>query len=61
MVASRTKRKPLAAREFASDAERLRAEILDLVEVYAKSAHGEQPFIAGQSPIHVSGKVYGAS
>lgn len=61
MVASRTKRKPLAAREFASDAEKLRGEILDLVEEYAKSAHGEQPFVAGQSPIHVSGKVYGPS
>jgi CDP-6-deoxy-D-xylo-4-hexulose-3-dehydrase len=61
MVASRIKRKPLAAREFASDAEKLRGEILDLVEEYAKSAHGEQPFVAGKSPIHVSGKVYGAS
>lgn len=61
MVASRTKRKPLAAREFASDAEKLREHILELVGEYARSAHGEQQFVAGQSPIHVSGKVYGAS
>lgn len=61
MVASKTKRKSLAAREFASDAEKIRGEILDLVEEYARSAHGEQQFVAGKSPIHVSGKVYGAS
>lgn len=61
MGASRTKRKPLAARKFDSDAEKLRGEILDLVEQYARSAHGEQPFVAGESPIHVSGKVYGAN
>jgi CDP-6-deoxy-D-xylo-4-hexulose-3-dehydrase len=54
------KRKPQAAREFTADTEELRGRILEMVEEYARLAHGDRPFVAGQSPIHVSGKVYGA-
>ena len=51
---------PPAAREFTGESEHLRAHILELVEEYARLAHGERPFIPGQSDIPVSGKVYGA-
>ncbi|MET0498376.1 MAG: lipopolysaccharide biosynthesis protein RfbH [Steroidobacteraceae bacterium] len=49
---------PLAAREFTTETEVLRTKILDMVEEYARIAHGERPFVAGQS-IAVSGKFYG--
>lgn len=38
----------------------LREEILSLVATYAQVAHGSRPFVAGQSTVPVSGKVYGA-
>ncbi len=40
--------------------EQLRQRILGLVEDYFRQAHTGQPFIPGQTPIPVSGKVYGA-
>jgi CDP-6-deoxy-D-xylo-4-hexulose-3-dehydrase len=43
------------------DAETLRATILSLVGRYAELAHAPKPFIAGESPVPVSGKVYGAA
>lgn len=55
-----TKRKPVAAREFSSDTEGLREEILRRVDEYARIAHGEHPFEAGRTLVAVSGKVYGA-
>ena len=51
---------PPAATAFTPESEILRARILELVEEFAESAHGEKPFTAGQSHIPVSGKVYGA-
>lgn len=57
---NRAQSKPPAAREFTGESEHLRAHILELVEEYARLAHGERPFIPGQSDIPVSGKVYGA-
>ena len=39
----------------------MRTLILDLVGHYARTAHAPRPFIAGQSPVPVSGKVYGDS
>ena len=49
-----------AARQFPAESEELRARILDLVEEYARVAHGQKPFVRGTSPVPVSGKVYGA-
>lgn len=43
-----------------SEAE-LRALILDLTGDYARRFHEPKPFVAGESPVPVSGKVYGAS
>lgn len=43
-----------------SEAE-LRALILDLTGEYARRFHEPKPFVAGESPVPVSGKVYGAS
>lgn len=37
----------------------LRALILDLTGEYARRFHAPKPFVAGESPIPVSGKVYG--
>lgn len=42
-----------------SDAGRIRNQIMDLVAEYHRVAHTQKPFIAGQSPVPVSGKVYG--
>lgn len=39
----------------------LRQLILDLTGEYAKRHHATAPFVPGQSPVPVSGKVYGAS
>ena len=39
----------------------MRAQILELTERYAKLAHAPKPFVAGRSPVPVSGRVYGAS
>ena len=41
--------------------EQLRQQILDLVGRYAEVAHAPKAFVAGQSAVAVSGKVYGAS
>lgn len=41
--------------------EQLRAQILALTARYAELAHAPKPFVAGQSPVPVSGRVYGAS
>jgi len=40
-----------------TDAETLRAQILNLSEEYARLVHGPKPFAAGQSNVAVSGKV----
>jgi CDP-4-dehydro-6-deoxyglucose reductase, E1 len=45
----------------AQEAEALRQRILELTERYAELAHAPQPFLPGQSPVRVSGKVYGAA
>jgi CDP-6-deoxy-D-xylo-4-hexulose-3-dehydrase len=42
-----------------TDAGRIRAEIMALVEQYHRVAHTPKPFVPGQSPVPVSGKVYG--
>lgn len=60
-VRSRAQRKPLAAREFTGETEVLRQRILEMVEEYAGVAHAAQPFVPGESPVHVTGKVYGAT
>ena len=44
----------------AESAEQLRAQILELTARYAELAHAKKPFTAGQSPVPVSGRVYGA-
>ena len=43
------------------DEAQLRALILDLTGHYADRFHAPQPFVAGESAVPVSGKVYGAS
>jgi CDP-4-dehydro-6-deoxyglucose reductase, E1 len=43
-----------------SDEAQLRHLILDLVGEYARRHHAPQTFVAGESPVPVSGKVYGA-
>lgn len=53
-------RAPLAAREFTASTEGLRAQILALVEEYARVAHAPQMFDARESHVAVSGKVYDA-
>ena len=40
-----------------SEAEGLRAQILDLTERYWALAHGKKPFVPGRSPVAVSGRV----
>jgi CDP-4-dehydro-6-deoxyglucose reductase, E1 len=39
----------------------LRGLILDLVGEYAEAYHAPKPFVRGESPVPVSGKVYGAA
>lgn len=41
------------------DEAQLRALILDLTGDYARRFHAPKPFVPGQSPVQVSGKVYG--
>lgn len=43
------------------DEAQLRALILDLTSEYARRFHAPKPFVPGQSPVPVSGKVYDAS
>jgi CDP-6-deoxy-D-xylo-4-hexulose-3-dehydrase len=45
---------------MSSKAESLRAQILDLVGEYHQLAFPQRPFVAGQSPIPVSGRVFDA-
>lgn len=59
-IRSRARRAPPAAREFTSETQALRANILEMVEEYARVAHGERPFVAGKPHVAVSGKAYGA-
>lgn len=59
-IRNRARRAPPAAREFTSDTEELRASILEMVEQYARVAHGERPFVADKPHVAVSGKAYGA-
>jgi len=40
------------------EAEKLRAEVLNLVEEYFRLAHAPTPFVRGKDPIPVSGRVY---
>jgi CDP-6-deoxy-D-xylo-4-hexulose-3-dehydrase len=44
----------------ASDEQQMRRMILDLVGEYAARFHAPKPFVPGDSPVPVSGKVYGA-
>ena len=43
----------------AGDPERLRRIILDLAGLYAQMRHAPAPFVPGESPVPVSGKVCG--
>jgi len=40
------------------EAEKLRAEVLNLVEKYFRMAHAPMPFVPGKDPIPVSGRMY---
>jgi CDP-4-dehydro-6-deoxyglucose reductase, E1 len=60
MMNGKARRKPRAARDFTLVAGRAREQILALVDEYARLAHAEEKFVAGQSHVHISGKVYGA-
>ena len=42
-----------------AEAERLKAEIMELVGRYTRIAHAAKPFVAGQSAVPVSGRVFG--
>ena len=53
--------KDLQAFAEQSDEAGLRAMILDLVGEYARRHQGPRTFVPGESPVPVSGKVYGAS
>ena len=54
---------PMSAGDMAEgmDEADLRRLILDLTGQYADRFHATKPFVAGSSPVPVSGKVYGAS
>lgn len=47
--------------EDKTQAAALREKILGLVAEYAQLAHAQKPFIPGESPVPVSGKVFGAA
>ena len=51
---------PLPDAAGAADEPQLRQMILDLVGEYARRYHAPKPFLPGESPVPVSGKVYGA-
>ncbi|WP_338467466.1 lipopolysaccharide biosynthesis protein RfbH [Novosphingobium sp. ZN18A2] len=51
----------LASASQQLDEPELRSVILDLVGEYARRFHAEKPFVPGESPVPVSGKVYGAA
>ena len=44
-----------------SEADALRARILALVAEYHAAAFPERPFVPGETPVPVSGRVFGAS
>ncbi len=46
--------------QFQPQLDKLRGQIAELVERYAELAHAPQPFVPGQTPVPVSGKVIGA-
>jgi len=50
---------PVGAADPQTEAGQIREQIMALVADYHRVAHQPQPFIAGQSPVPVSGKVYG--
>jgi CDP-4-dehydro-6-deoxyglucose reductase, E1 len=57
-----TQSSPLQAlADQAQDEAQFRALILDLVGEYARRHHAPKTFVPGQSPVPVSGKVYGAT
>src|SRR5437763_10522781 len=45
-------------RTMSSQADSLRARILDLVSEYHNTAFPERPFVPGESPVPVSGRVF---
>jgi CDP-6-deoxy-D-xylo-4-hexulose-3-dehydrase len=47
-------------KDATSQADELRAQILDLVGQYHRAAHPPKPFAPGQSPVPVSGRVFDA-
>lgn len=55
------KPKPLTSMARDLDEAQLRALILELTGEYADRFHAPKPFVPGESPVPVSGKVYGAS
>src|SRR3954469_6293108 len=52
---------PASARAGQRSPEEIRASIMELVEEYSATAHAPKPFVAGQSPVPVSGRVFDAS
>ena len=50
---------PLGSAAPETEAGRIRDQIMDLVAQYHAVAHAAKPFTPGQSPVPVSGKVYG--
>jgi CDP-4-dehydro-6-deoxyglucose reductase, E1 len=60
-VSTRTGTKAGPTADASTEAAQLRAQILELTERYARLAHATAKFVPGQSPVPVSGKVYGAA
>ncbi|RXT36825.1 lipopolysaccharide biosynthesis protein RfbH [Bradyrhizobium betae] len=52
---------PAPARAGQRSPEEIRASIMELVEEYSAIAHAPKPFVAGQSSVPVSGRVFDAS
>jgi CDP-6-deoxy-D-xylo-4-hexulose-3-dehydrase len=52
---------PASARADQRSPEEIRASIMELVEEYSALAHAPKPFVAGQSSVPVSGRVFDAS
>jgi CDP-6-deoxy-D-xylo-4-hexulose-3-dehydrase len=52
---------PASARAGQRSPEEIRASIMELVEEYSALAHAPKPFVAGQSSVPVSGRVFDAS
>ena len=45
----------------AKSADDIKADIFRLVEEYCRIAHAPKPFVAGESPVQVSGRTFDAS